>query len=32
LLDLERATSSHPELAAVSAQLHVVLQREIGGG
>ncbi|HVN13688.1 MAG TPA: methyltransferase domain-containing protein [Kineosporiaceae bacterium] len=27
LLDLERATSGHPELAAVSAQLHVVLQR-----
>jgi S-adenosylmethionine-dependent methyltransferase len=31
LLDLERATSSHPELAAVSAQLHVVLQREPSG-
>lgn len=31
LLDLERATSSHPELAAVSAQLHVVLQREPDG-
>jgi S-adenosylmethionine-dependent methyltransferase len=30
LLDLERATSGHPELAAVSAQLHVVLQREPG--
>ncbi|MGZ4612748.1 MAG: methyltransferase domain-containing protein [Kineosporiaceae bacterium] len=28
LLVLERATSAHPELAAVSAQLHVVLQRE----
>jgi SAM-dependent methyltransferase len=27
LLDLERAASRHPELAAVSAQLHVVLQR-----
>jgi 2-polyprenyl-3-methyl-5-hydroxy-6-metoxy-1,4-benzoquinol methylase len=31
LLDLERATSAHPELAAVSAQLHVVLQREPDG-
>ena len=30
LLDLERATSSHPELAAVSAQVHVVLQRDAG--
>jgi S-adenosylmethionine-dependent methyltransferase len=28
LLDLERAASAHRELAAVSAQLHVVLQRE----
>ncbi len=28
LLDLERAASAHPELAAVAAQLHVVLQRE----
>jgi SAM-dependent methyltransferase len=27
LLDLERATSEHPGLAAVAAQLHVVLQR-----
>jgi hypothetical protein len=27
LLELERATSEHPELAAVAAQLHVVLQR-----
>ncbi len=30
LLELERATSEHPELAAVAAQLHVVLQREPG--
>jgi SAM-dependent methyltransferase len=30
LLDLERAASRHPELAAVSAQLHVVLQRRRG--
>jgi hypothetical protein len=28
LLELERAASGHPELAAVSAQLHVVLQRD----
>jgi SAM-dependent methyltransferase len=28
LLELERAASRHPELAAVSAQLHVVLQRD----
>jgi SAM-dependent methyltransferase len=30
LLELERATSEHPELAAVAAQLHVVLQRVPG--
>jgi SAM-dependent methyltransferase len=28
LLDLERAASEHPDLAAVAAGLHVVLQRE----
>ena len=32
LLDLERAASEHPELAAVCAQLHVVLQRAGGAG
>jgi nucleoside-diphosphate-sugar epimerase len=32
LLELERAACEHPDLAAVSAQLHVVLQRDADVG